>query len=171
MKNPSLICWLSLLAFTAGCEKTPLPPNGNDMPYPMQFVLLDKQGNELFTSEDTPIKVSSFNSQGQRFYVDSKTEYPDGKSKVIVSVTPSTSYPFRFIFNSLTMPLASSNGSKEWYLELNGKTDTLYYDVRHTRPNALYNQYDVVSVSFNGKTVTASGDPLNTPYYVLRRSR
>ena len=156
---------------SVSCTKTPVTPNGNDMPYPMQFVLLDKQGNELFISEDTPIKVSSFNSRGQRFYIDNQSEYPDGNIKLIKSITPSSTYPFRFIYSSLSIPLASSDGSKEWYLELNGKTDTLYYDVRRTRPEALTNQYDVISVSFNSKPVAASGDPLNSPYYVLRRSR
>jgi len=157
-----------LLALTASCEE-PVKPNGNDMPHPLVFVLLDKQGNELFTSEDTPIKVSSFNNGGQRFYIESQTQYPDGKTKMIQPTSPSA--PYRFIYYSLFVPLISSQGSKEWYLELNGKTDTLRYDVRHARPKALYNQFDVVAVSFNGKPVAASVGPLNSSYYVLRRLR
>ncbi|GAA3977925.1 hypothetical protein [Hymenobacter antarcticus] len=159
---------MPLLALTASCEE-PVKPNGNVMPDPLVFVLLDKQGNELFTSEDTPIRVSSFNSRGQRFYIESQTEYPDGKTKMIQPTSPSA--PYRFVYSSLGIPLASSQGSKEWYLELNGKTDTLHYDVRHARPKALYNQFDVVAVSFHGKPVAASGDPLKSVYYVLRRLR
>lgn len=165
-----IISLLLIVLNISGCNKEPAKPNGNDMPYPMQFVLLDKQGQELFTSEDTPIKVSSLNSSGQRFYVDNRSEYPDGKSKVIKVTIPSATYPYHFIYNALTMPIASSNGSKEWYLELNGRTDTLHYDVQHTRPNAPYNQYDVASISLNGQPVVAHGD-VNSPYYVLQRNR
>jgi|GEM_PF-1478768 len=166
--NGRITTLLLLMLSLSSCNKEPVKPNGNDMPYPMQFVLLDKQGNELFISEDTPIKVSSLNSSGQRFYVDNHSEYPDGKNKVIKAVTPSATYPYHFIYSALTMPIASSNGSKEWYLELNGRTDTLHYDVQHTRPSATYNQYDVVSISLNGQPVVAHGD-VNSPYYVLQR--
>lgn len=170
MKTYTFILFL-LLSLSVSCSKEPGVPNGNVMPDPIVFVLLDKQGDELFTSEDTPIQVSSFNKAGQRFYIKSNVEYPDGKIKMIQSIAPTTEFPYHFFYASLGMPLASGDGSKEWYLELNGKTDTLHYDVRHTRPNALYNQYDVIAVSFNGQPVEASGDPRKRLYYVLRRQR
>ncbi|NKI92058.1 hypothetical protein HBN54_004682 [Hymenobacter sp. 1B] len=160
---------MSLLLLTSSCSQEPVKPNGNVMPMPIYLVLLDKQGNELLTSEDTPLVVSSFNSQGQRFYVSSLNEYPDGKTKLITAIVPSLIFPYHFVYHSITMPLASSNGSKDWYLELNGKTDTLRYDVQHTRPQALNNQYDVMPVSFNGQSVAVSGGSPDNPYYVLRR--
>lgn len=170
MKRSCLTSLVLLLVLTTGCEE-PVKPNGNVMPNPLYFVLLDKQGNELFTSTDTPIRISSFNSKGKRFYIESGTEYPDGNTKMIRPTLFSAEYPYHFVCSSLSIPLASSQGSKEWYLELNGKTDTLHFDVRHNRPDALYNQFDVVAVSFNGKPVADNGSLLTSVYYVLRRSR
>ena len=138
------------------------------MPGSLEFVLLDRSGQELLTSEDTPIKISSFNSSGRRFYLSDLSEYPDGKTKLVKISIPTASYPYHFYYSTLGMPLASSNGSKEWYLELNGRTDTLHYDVRRTRPDAAFNQYDVVSISFNGRSVVTHYDS-GSPYYILQR--
>ncbi|AMR27949.1 hypothetical protein A0257_13185 [Hymenobacter psoromatis] len=65
------------------------------------------------------------------------------------------------------MSLASADGYKIFYLELGGKTDTLFWDVQKTRPNDPLDKYDIVSVKFNGKPVAIDQDQL--PIYPLQR--
>lgn len=65
---------------------------------------------------------------------------------------------YSFYYSTLGAPLASSNGSKLWYLELGGKTDTLYFDVEKTQTKAMV---------FNGEP--AHIDPNQLPIYVFRR--
>ncbi|OWP61638.1 hypothetical protein CDA63_18260 [Hymenobacter amundsenii] len=77
---------------------------------------------------------------------------------------------YAFYYSSLGASLASSNGSKTWYVEVDGKTDTLYYDVQKTRPNDPSFKYDVNAVVFNGQ-VALQEDPGQPPLYVFRRKR
>ncbi len=77
---------------------------------------------------------------------------------------------YDFYYSSLGAALASSEGSKTWYIELGGKTDTLYYDVQKTRPNDPLFKYDIKAVVFNGQ-VALQEDPGQPPLYVFRRKR
>ncbi len=65
------------------------------------------------------------------------------------------------------MSEVSSDGYKTFYLELGGKTDTLFWDVQKNKPNDPLDKYDVVSVKFNGKLVAIDQDQL--PIYPLQR--
>jgi len=76
---------------------------------------------------------------------------------------------YAFYYSSLDASVVSSNGTKTFYLELGGKTDTLYYDVQETRPSNPLDKYDIALVKFNGKPVAVDPDQLSV--YPLRRLR
>lgn len=157
MKNQlSILLVLGLLACQA-CNRTVIP-NNNIMPVPLMFHLLDKQGVSLLTSVNTPIRVYSFDQNGQAQYLGSECQ--SGGCTMVRASGP----PYGFGYQSLWASQSSAAGIKTWYIELGGKTDTLYYDVRETRPNNPLDQYDIVSVKFNGETI-----PLSVPPYVLQR--
>lgn len=65
------------------------------------------------------------------------------------------------------MSNVSSDGYKTFYLELGGKTDTLFWDVQKTNPKDPLDKYDIVSVTFNGKPVLIDQD--QRPVYPLQR--
>ncbi len=75
---------------------------------------------------------------------------------------------YDFYYSSLDAALSSSGGMKTWYIELGGKTDTLYYDVQKTRPNDPVDKFDTKAVLFNGQ-VALQEDPGQPPLYVFRR--
>lgn len=158
-------CALLFVSLTA-CKKN--LPDGNDFPPALNFVLLDKQGNNLLTSISTPIKVSIV-SKGQTVFLGD--ECAGGGCTMVRPGYSSGSTPpkYAFYYGSLGASVVSSNGTKTFYLELGGKTDTLYYDVQEVRPNNPFDKYDVVSVKFNGKSIAIDQDQL--PIYPLRRLR
>lgn len=58
MKARYLSITALLLAIAGACKRGPIQPaNGNFMPNPLVFALLDKQGNNLLTSTATPIQI------------------------------------------------------------------------------------------------------------------
>lgn len=74
-------------------------------------------------------------------------------------------YPFYYSSGGASEVSAST--TKTFYLELNGKTDTLYYDVQLVRPNDPLDKYEIKSVVFNG--IVAPTDPDQYSIYVFRR--
>ncbi len=74
---------------------------------------------------------------------------------------------YNYYYMSLGMSLVSYDGYKTFYIDLGGKTDTLFLDVQKTAPNDPLDAYDIVSVKFNGKPVAIDQDQL--PIYPLRR--
>ena len=140
-------------------------PNGNVMPPDLEFVLLDKQGNNLLTSISTPIKVSWVN-QGKTSYLGDECA-GGGCTMVREGHSPSGKPKYAFYYSSLGASQVSASTSKTFYIELGAKTDTLFYDVQKTRPNDPLDKYDIVSVTFNGKLVAIDQDQV--PIYPLRR--
>lgn len=153
---------ISLLSLCA-CKKAVI--DGYDMPDPLTFVLLNRQGYNLITSVKSPLKIWSFTPQGKLFTLD----YTGKAFNPITASDSTVLFPYKFLYNNLEIPVDSDLGSKEWYLELNGKVDTLHYDVQHTRPDDRFHQYDVLSVLFNGKPVVLTNTPGVVPYYVFQR--
>jgi hypothetical protein len=145
-------------------------PNGNVMPPALDFVVLDKQGNNLLTGITTPVEVSSVNASGQSFSLG--RECSDGGCTMIrASYSYGLGTPkYNFHYSTLGAPLASSAGSKTWYITIGGKTDTLHYDVQKTRPDDPLFKYDTKAVVFNGQ-VALQEDPGQPPLYVFRRKR
>ncbi|MDJ0364301.1 hypothetical protein QMK33_04000 [Hymenobacter sp. H14-R3] len=151
-----LLIFLAFLSL-CGCKK-PANPTGNTMPPPINFALLDKQGNQLLTSTSTPIKVY-FLKGTQPVYLGS--ECAGGGCTMVRETYTSTGNPkYSYKYSSLDMSLVSADGVKTFYLELGGKTDTLVWDVQKTKPNDPLNKYDVVAVLFNGKPVIPDPDQL-----------
>lgn len=148
----ALLAVFGLLAW--GCKKDPVP-----MPPALDFVLLDKQGNNLLTGIKTPIEVSADNGRGQRFSLGK--ECSDGGCTMIRAANrASTRTPkYDFYYSTLGAALASSEGIKTWYITLGGKTDTLYYEVQNARTKAIL---------FNGQ-VARQEDPEQPPLYVFRQ--
>ena len=139
--------------------------DGYELPDPLSFVLVNKQGVGLIKSGNSPLKIWAFTSQGKQFYLD----YTGKEFHPIAPADSTAVFPYKFFYSNAELGVESSLGSKEWYLELNGKVDTLHYDVQRTRPNDRFHQYDVLSVLFNGKPVTPVATPGITPYYVFQR--
>ncbi len=140
-------------------------PNGNIMPPAANLALLDKQGNSLLTSTSTPIKVW-FVLNGQQKYLGQ--ECAGGGCTMVRKAYSSTGTPkYGFYYGSLDMSNVSSDGYKTFYLELGGKTDTLFWDVQKTNPKDPLDKYDIVSVTFNGKPVLIDQD--QRPVYPLQR--
>lgn len=148
MKN-TLLPFLAVLAF--GCKREMVD---HDIPPALNFVLLDKSGNNLLTSTSTAIRVYSTTSSGQEFSLGSECQ--GGGCTMIRPAYGAFNYAF--YYSSMAASATSQNGSKTWYLELAGKTDTLYLDVQQTRFKA---------VRFNGKAVEI--DPVQAPLYVFQR--
>lgn len=149
----------------AGSCKKPRIPNGNIMPPAANLALLDKQGNSLLTSTSTPINVW-FIQDGQRKYLGA--ECAGGGCTMVREAHSSTGTPkYPFYYGSLGMSEVSAGGYKTFYLELGGKTDTLFWDVQKTKPNDPLDKYDVLSAKFNGKPVTIDQDQI--PIYPLQR--
>jgi hypothetical protein len=149
-----------------GCKRQSPVPNGNDRPPALSFALLDKQGASLLTSTSSPLKVSWINPKGQREYLG--LECAGGGCTMVReghSATGSPKYPFYYSSGGASEVSAST--TKTFYLELHGKTDTLYYDVQLVRPNDPVDKYEIESVVFNGKV--ASVDPAQYSIYVFQR--
>jgi hypothetical protein len=160
-----------LLTFTlafGGCRKQLPVPNGNDRPPDLRFALLDKHGNSLLTSTSTPLNVYWLNRQGQRENLGLEcagggcTMVREGHSP---SASGSPKYPFYYSSGGASEVSAST--TKTFYLELNGKTDTLTYDVQLIRPNDLLDKYEIKSVIFNGKVASVDLDQYSI--YVFQR--
>jgi hypothetical protein len=81
------------------------------------------------------------------------------------SATGNPKYPF--YYSSVGASEVSASTTKTFYLELNGKADTLNYDVQLVRPNDLLDKYEIKSVIFNGKA--APVDPKQYSIYVFQR--
>ena len=154
-----------LVIALSACKKPII--DGYELPDPLTFVLLDKQGHNLITSLNSSLKIWSFTPQGKQFYLD----YTGKDFQPIAAADSTVSFPYKFLYNNAELGVESSLGSKEWYLELNNKVDTLHYDVQHTRPNDRFHQYDVLSVRFNGKPIAPIMTPGVVPYYVFQRQR
>jgi hypothetical protein len=146
---------LALSALAVGCKQN---ADDKDIPPALHFALLDKQGNNLLTSTSTPLQVSTIDANGKTIMLGS--ECAGGGCTMIRSAAAggATAPKYAFVYSSLGAALASQSGSKTWYLELNGKTDTLYFDVQHTR-------YE--TVRFNGQPAII--DPAQLPVYVFQR--
>ena len=128
-----------------------------DIPVSLSFVLLNKQGANLLTSTATPVQVSFRNSSGQLVYLGS--ECAGGGCTMVRESHSNTGTPkYKFHYQSLDMSFVSLNGGRTYYINLGGKTDTLYYD-RQKSGNA--------TLSFNGRP--AAIDPDQLPVYVLQR--
>ena len=148
-----LLLGLGILA--CGCQHT---LNDKDIPPALNFVLLDKQGNNLLTSTTTPLHVFSADANGKSVMLGS--ECAGGGCTMIRSATAggATTPKYGYVYSSLGIAMASQSGSKTWYLKLMGKTDTLYFDVQRTQ---------FQTVRFNGQE--ASIDPAQLPVYVFQR--
>jgi len=162
--KPVLLLTLALVFW--GCKRETPVPNGNVRPPYLSFALLDKQGNSLLTSTSTPLNVFWLNKSGQREYLGSECA-GGGCTMVRVghSATGNPKYPFYYSSGGASEVSAST--TKTFYLELNGKTDTLQYDVQLVRPNDPLDKYDIKSVVYNGKV--ASTDPDQYSIYVFQR--
>lgn len=154
---------LSLIAISLCACKKPIV-DGYTMPDPLIFVLLNKQGKNLLTSVDTPLRIYSYGYTNKLSYLN----YTNGFNPIIGGDS-TANFPYKFAYSNLEPAIISSNGVKDWYLELNGKTDTLHYDIQETRPTARFDRYDVIAVSFNGKPVAPATTLDGSAYYVLQR--
>lgn len=164
MKYALLVLFAGL---ACGCKKDPIP-NGNVVPPALEFVLLDKQGNNLLASIATPIRISAVKSNGETGFLGQECA-GGGCTMIRAANRYSTRNPkYDFYYSSLDAALSSSEGVKTWYIELGGKTDTLYYDVQQTRPNDPSDKFDTKAVIFNGR-VALQEDPEQPPLYVFRR--
>ena len=167
-----LMKYALLLAVGCGiwsCKKLDMP-DGNIMPPTLDFVLLDSGGNNLLTSLSTPIQVFGIKSNGQPIFLGA--ECAGGECTMIREANQSSAImpKYSFYYSSLGASLSSESGVKTWYIKLDGKTDTLYYDVQKTRPNDRLYKYDTKAVIFNGQ-VARQEDPGQPPLYVFRRKR
>lgn len=155
---------LLLLAVVLGsCEKTSQSPIKSDVrPPAIKFVLLDKEGAELITGPSTPLRVSSTTPSGRYFELGS--ECAGGGCRMIDAFPPSLQLPYHFVYSSGDLVEASVSGSAYWYLTLNGKTDTLYFDLRGVDPQHLIPAHP----TFNGTPIILA-QPMTFPFYVLRR--
>jgi hypothetical protein len=149
--------WGMMVLVCQACNRTVIP-NNNIMPVPLRFYLLDKTGASLLASVTTPVRVYAFDQAGRAVYLGSECQ--GGGCTMIRE--DATQYHYQYW--SLDAALASAAGTKTWYIELGGKTDTLYYDVQETRHNDPLDKYDVVGIKFNGETIA-----LSTPPYTLQR--
>lgn len=150
LKGFVLVC---VLLGTAACKKVPT----DVLPEPLRFVLVDPLGHNLLTSAATPLRVSALDANGKRFYLPD----PGSVAGLLVAEDSTAVFPYKFYYQNVEPALDSAQGSKDWYLELGGKTDTLHYDVQGVR---------VASVLFNGKPVTLTPtQPGLASYYRLQR--
>lgn len=157
MKN--FTCFALLLLLLA-CKKQEVLKDESPPPATV-FVLLDKEGNELLTSPSTPIRVSSTNLAGQYFALGSECT---GGGCQMINAFPSGGYrPYNFFYASMDLTSASGQGSSKWYITLNGKTDTLFFDLKSV-PAGSY----PTNPTFNGSPITIDRR-LSIPAYVLRR--
>jgi hypothetical protein len=152
----------ALFCILVSCKKEPQAV-GLLRPPAMLFVLIDRQGMPLITSTATPLRVSSTNAKGT--YFELGQECAGGGCQMINSFQPAQYRPYDFFYASGDLSDASNNGSKQWLLTLNGKTDTLYYDVQPPSGNLSYH---VVGASFNGVPVQLD-QRLSPAAYVLQR--
>lgn len=76
---------------------------------------------------------------------------------------------YKFDYETHTVHSGSLNGIKTWYIELGGKTDTLFYDAQYLQPNDPAGKFELKTVTFNGKSVAIDQDQL--PVYPLQRLR
>lgn len=138
---------VSCIIALIGCKDSHVVPNSSSMPPALVFALLDKQGNSMLTGIDTPVRVYSIDQIGKRNYLG--TECNGGGCTMVREVEP----PYNFVYVSLFASTGSLAGIKTWYIELGGKTDTLYYDVRRTHSNDPLMAYDLMTPLFNGKAL------------------
>ncbi|MGI4871143.1 MAG: hypothetical protein ACRYFX_08190 [Janthinobacterium lividum] len=163
MKSYRLI---PLLLVVFACQKEDVPAVADNV-LSVHFALLDKQGNNLLTST-TPIQVYSLSATGQKNYLGS--ECAGGACTMVreAHAYNGQSLKYKFNYETGTIHSASLNGSaKTWYIELGGKTDTLFYDAQYNQPNVQSGDYSIKAVMFNGKV--AAIDPDQLPVYVLQR--
>jgi len=132
------------------CKETHVAPTNISMPPHLLFALVDKTGNSLLTTTNTPIRVYALDANGQR--VELGEECSGGGCTMVRPFEP----PYNFLYTSLYASTGSVSGLKTWYIELGGKVDTLFYDVQKTRPNDPLMPYDLVHASFNGEILPAS---------------
>lgn len=143
-----------VLLGAAACKKV----QTDVLPEPLRFVLVDPLGHNLLTSTATPLRVSALDANGKRFYLPD----PGSAAGSIVAEDSTAVFPYKFYYQNVEPALDSGQGSKDWYLELGGKTDTLHYDVQGVR---------VASVLFNGKPVALTSTQAGlASYYRLQRA-
>ena len=151
-----------VLLFSLGACKKQGPLKSEDLPPAKCFVLLDKEGRELLTSTSTPLRVSATNLNGQYFELGSECA---GGGCQMINAYPVTNYrPYNFFYASSGFAVASISGISTWHLTLNGKTDTLFFDLKGLDPSFL----DPANATFNGTPITIDRT-LSIPAYVLRR--
>ncbi len=157
----TLLTLVVLLALSS-CKKEEEPNVAKDIKSPpIQFVLLDKYAIPLITSTNTSLRISSTNLAGNYFELGPECQGCES----IGAFAPSSYRPYDFFYGSGTLADNSSQGVKQWLLTLNGKTDTLFYDVQPPSGNLSYR---VVGASFNGVPVQLD-QRLMPPAYVLQR--
>ena len=154
---------LVLTVLLSACEKpSQSPVKHEDLPPNTSFVLLNKEGVELITSRATPLRVSSFTPGGR--YFELGDECAGGYCHMIGEFPPNAYHPYNFLYSSGGLTSSSVIGCAYWYLTLNGKTDTLYFNLQGVDPEHLVPAHP----TFNGQPIAI--DPnLNIPAYVLRR--
>ena len=135
------------------------------MPNRLYFVLLDKQGQNLLTNVQAPLKMYTYDLTGKTSDIDLNSP------KAIFESDFPESLPSKCAFASGYPAGLSASGTKEFYLELNGKTDTLHYDVQRIAGlQSCTDRYEVAAITFNGKPVMPHSLGGTEAYYVLQRA-
>jgi hypothetical protein len=148
-----------LITSLYGCKKithTPEPPL-------LSFVLLNKQNGDILKSiaKASSIKIWSMDDKGQHLYMNQF----DGQAAIVVDTDSTSSFPYKFFYRT-SLALKSNLGTKDWYLETNGKVDTIHYDAQQFNSNT---PYQIRSILFNGQTPASNITLSGIDYYIFQR--
>ncbi|MDF7815930.1 hypothetical protein [Hymenobacter sp. YC55] len=139
----------TLLMSALSCQKNDPKPYVRDLPSKFRFAIVDNTGQPLLTKSDQKV-VLSFTQNGQNKEV---TGYQ--------LIALPTDNPLKgYIYSSLDAAMFSGdNGIREFYVNINGRTDTIYLEVEKSKTaNAAGGLYTYRHVKFNGQEIVEQTD-------------
>jgi len=167
-----LLIILYLLAFLGCQEQNCLAPE------PVMFDILYYNNNEVNLMNEIELEANGLsklaNEKLRIFYINDEDEINIDYNFFVGAIADRDTSD---IFNSIIYPdnliKLTGDGSQEFYFELGGKIDTLFFNVNQEKhPECKGNVYDVLEVSFNGLPVEVVRFPsTDFRYYYLESNK
>lgn len=135
----------------AGCEKVAC----ESPPAHLTFVLADSAGNYLFdSSSDSRIKIT-YLKNGNRLTVNDATVYD--------------SFPkYNYVCGSHEMVWLSEQGTKEFFIEYDKRTDVFYFDT-FEKQEGRCSHTEVNEAKFNGESLEIQRQTYSFTYVLKRK--